>query len=121
MAAMTTADIGTNIVINDFWYEGEKPGSKQKVVDVTLILNSQGGLTNNIPASLLGFQKITQAWGFRDASSVARTFGPNLSSSLNGTLLVAYTVETNGSPADVGSPTTFRGYVKGVETSPNPV
>ncbi len=119
MAAMTTDDIGTNIVINDFWYEGEKPGSKQKVVDVTLILSSQGGLTNNIPASLLGFRRITKATGFRDASSVMVQCGPNLTSTLNGTLLVFYTTETNGSPADKSA--TYRGLVYGFEAGPNAV
>lgn len=113
MAAMTTADLGTNIVINNVWYSGAHVGSKQKVVDVTLILSSQGGLTNNIPASLLGFSKITRAYSFRDSSSVAVSAGPNLSSTLNGTLLVFYTIETNGNPADKSA--TYRGYVEGFE------
>ena len=115
MAAMTTADIGTNIVINDFWYEGERPNAKRKVVDVTLILSSQGGLTNNIPVSLLGFARITDAWGFRDTSSVSVHAGPNLSSTLNGTLLVFYTIETNGNPADKSA--TYRGFVRGIEAT----
>ena len=109
MAALTSA----GVTINDWWYEGGMVGEKRKVVDVTLVLSTQGGLTNNIPASLFGLTKITHAYHFRDTSSVARHFGPNLSSTLNGSLLVAYTVETNGNPADVS--VTVRGYVAGIE------
>ncbi len=103
----------SGVTLNDFWYEGARVGTRMKVCDVTLVLSSQGGLTNNIPASLFGLSKIISAYGFRDTSSVAVTFGPNLSSTLNGTLLVAYAVETNGSPADVS--VTVRGYVRGIE------
>lgn len=109
MAALTSA----GVTINDYTYGGARVGSRRKVVDVTLVLSSQGGLTNNIPASLFGLTQITRAFSFRDTSSVAVTFGPNLSSTLNGTLLVAYAVETNGSPADISA--TVRGYVEGIE------
>lgn len=107
MAALTS----TGVTINDAWYTPSKP--KLKTVDVTLVLSSQGGLTNNIPASLFGLTRIVRADSFRTTSSVACTFGPNLTSSLNGSLLVAYAVETNGNPADVTG--TFRGNVTGYE------
>lgn len=109
MAALTS----TEVTINDFWYTGNYVGSKRKVCDVTLVLSSQGGLTNNIPASLFGIRKITDARSFRDTSSVKKTFGPNRTSTLDGTLLVAYAVETSGSPADATG--TYRGLVEGTE------
>ena len=109
MAALTSA----GVTINDWWYDNSHVGSKRKTLDVTLVLSSQGGLTNNIPASLFGLTRITAASGFRDTSSVARTFGPSLSSTVAGALLVAYTVETNGNPADVS--VTVRGLVSGIE------
>lgn len=111
MAVLTS----TGVTLNDFWYEGNRVGTKRKVCDVTLVLSSQGGLTNNIPASLFGMTQITNAYGFRDTSSVRYNFGPNLSSTLNGTLLVAATVETNGNPADIS--VTVRGYVVGIEAN----
>lgn len=107
MAALTY----TGVTINDAWLNFGHP--KTKTVDVTLVLSSQGGLTNNIPASLFGMSRILSATGFRTTSSVAVTFGPNLTSSLVGTLLVAYTVETNGNPADLS--VTVRGLVTGYE------
>lgn len=109
MAALTSA----GVTLHDFWYTGNHVGSKRKVCDVTLVLSSQGGLTNNIPASLFGIRKITDARGFRDTSSVKKTFGPNLSTTLDGTLLVAYATETNGNPADATG--TFRGLVEGID------
>ncbi len=109
MGALTSS----GVTINDIWYENAEVHSKRKAVDVTLVLSSQGGLSNNIPASLFGLTRITHARSFRDTSSVAVTFGPNLSSTLDGTLLVAYAVETNGSPADISA--TVRGTVVGVE------
>lgn len=109
MAALTSA----GVTVNNWWYEGGFVQGKRKVVDVTLVLSSQGGLTNNIPASLFGLTTITDATSFRDTSSVRYAFGPNLSTTLNGTLLVAYTVETNGNPADQTA--TVRGLVYGIE------
>src|SRR5687768_6589489 len=108
MAALTAS----GVTIHEVFKEGGTSNRKFKTVDVTLALSSQGGLTNNIPASLFGMTRIIEAKGFRDTSSVAQFFGPNLSASLNGTLLVAYTVETNGNPADVTA--TVRGFITGL-------
>ena len=107
MAALTSS----GVTIHDAGYLAGHP--KVKWADVTLVLSSQGGLTNNIPASLFGMTRILWAGQFRDTSSVARTFGPNYSTTAVGTLLVAYTVETNGNPADVS--VTVRGTVFGYE------
>lgn len=112
MAALTAS----GVTIHDHWYEGGPKPRQMKVVDVTLALSSQGGLTNNIPASLFGMTRIIKAEGFRTASSVLVDLGPNLTSSLNGTLLVAY-ARTNATDADRNNPAditaTCRGLVYG--------
>lgn len=105
MAALTSA----GVTVNDVWKEGAPNGRKFKALDVTLVLSSQGGLTNNIPASLFGLASIKSARGFRDSSSVAVTAGP----SYDGLYLVFYTVETNGNPADKTA--TYKGIVVGSE------
>lgn len=105
MAALTSA----GVTVNGFYYTGDRPGSKKKVVNVTLVLSSQGGLTNNIPASLFGLSKITDATNFRTSASVLSVAGP----SSDGTLLVFYTINTNGNPADQTA--TVSGYITGDE------
>lgn len=105
MAALTSAEVTKH----DIWKTDRTSSRYNKAVDATLVLSSQGGLTNNIPASLFGLSKITAAHGFRDSSSVAVGAGP----SWDGAYLVFYTLETNGSPADQTG--TFRGIVEGVE------
>lgn len=112
MAALTAS----GVTINDVEYTIGHP--KRKRLDVTLVLSSQGGLTNSIAASLFGLTKIERAFGFRTTSSVRQDFGPNLTSSLDGTLLVAYdttdaTDASRNNPADVTG--TFRGYIEGLE------
>lgn len=114
MAALTS----TGVTQHDFWYVGGPKPKAIKVVDVTLTLSSQGGLTNNIPATLFGMRRILYATGFRDTSSLKLDFGPNLTSTLNGTLLVAYNAEnatdaSRNDPADVTA--TVRGLVFGYE------
>lgn len=103
MAALTSS----GVTVHDSWNEGGINARKFRASDVTLVLSSQGGLTNNIPASLFGFTKIKSARGFRDSSSVAVAAGP----SYDGAYLVFYTVETNGNPADKSG--TYRGIVVG--------
>lgn len=117
MAALTQS----GVVINDAFKQGGTSGRKFKVLDVTLTLSSQGGLTNNIPASLFGLRRIIQAYGFRTTASVRAEFGPNLNSAtppLNGTLLVAYD-NTNATDANRDNPAdltgTFRGFIEGYE------
>jgi hypothetical protein len=92
---------------NDAWNEGGNNGRKFRAQDVTLVLSSQGGLTNNVPATIFGLSKITSARSFRDSNSVAVAAGP----SYDGLYLVFYTIETNGSPADKSA--TYRGIVVG--------
>jgi hypothetical protein len=105
MAALTSA----GVTVNDTWKEGGTGGRRYLAKDVTLVLSSQGGLTNNIPASLFGMTTITSARSFRDSSSVAVYAGP----SYDGAYLVFYTAETNGNPADKSA--TYRGIVVGKE------
>ncbi len=114
MAALTS----TGVTYHDAWLSDGTSGRKLKVVEVTLTLSTQGGLTNNIPASLFGMTRIVDAWGFRTTSSVKVDFGPNYSATLNGTLLVAYdqtntTDASRTAPADVTA--TVRGFIKGYE------
>lgn len=105
MAALTAS----GVTANEIWKTGRTSTHYNKVLDVTLVLVSQGGLTNNIPAALFGLTKITAARGFRDSSSVAVGAGP----SFDGAYLVFYTLETNGSPADQTG--TLKGVVEGIE------
>lgn len=105
MAALTIS----GVTFNDAWNEDGNNGRRFRALDVTLVLSSQGGLTNNIPASLFGFKKFKSARAFRDSSSVAVSAGP----SWDGNYLVFYAVETNGNPADKTA--TYRGVVVGVE------
>jgi hypothetical protein len=95
------------VTFNDAWNEGGNNNRKFRAQDVTIVLSSQGGLTNNVPASIFGLSKITSARSFRDSSSVAVHAGP----SYDGAYLVFYTIETNGTPADKSA--TYRGVVVG--------
>ena len=114
MAALTRSGVTTH----DFWHEGSPSGNRFKVAEVTLVLSSQGGLTNNIPASLFGMTRIVDAFGFRDTSSVRTNFGPSLTSTTVGAYLVGY-ANTNATDANRNDPAdltgTFRGYVVGIE------
>jgi hypothetical protein len=104
MAALTK----TGVTINDSWQESQPNGRKFKCVDATLVLSSQGGLTNNIPAALFGMTKILQATSFRDSSDNSVLGYP----SYVGDYLVFCTAATAGTPADQTA--TVRGIVKGV-------
>lgn len=108
----------SGVTVHDVWKGGGTSGRKYKYLDVTLTLSTQGGLTNNIPASLFGLTKIVGTEGFRTTSSVRGELGPNLSTTLNGTLL-AYYDSTAATDADRNNPVdvtaTVRGIVYGLE------
>lgn len=104
MPALTSS----GVTVNNVWYEGESVGSRVKVLDVTLALVAQGGLTNNIPAALLGFQTVTEADSFRTSASVAQFAGP----SFDGLSLAMFPGAT-GIPTDITA--TVRGNVRGKE------
>lgn len=53
MAALTQS----GVTINDVWTEASS-GPVLKCMDVTLVLSTQGGLTNNIPATLFGMSRV---------------------------------------------------------------
>ncbi len=95
------------VTIEEVWTEGNTNGRKLRCVQAIVVTSSQGGLTNNIPATLFGFTKIYEVCSARDSNSVYVGAGP----SYDGTLLVLYTLETNGSPADKS--VTYRLIVKG--------
>lgn len=78
-------------------------------MDVNLVLSSQGGLTNNVPASLFGLTTIEESTLFRTSASVAVGTVPSYDRSK----LVFLALETNGDPADVS--VTVRGIIKGKE------
>ncbi len=104
MAALTSA----GVTVNRSWQEGNPNGRKFKAVDVTLVLSSQGGATNNIPAALFGMTEIVDATGFRDSAGAHVQAMP----SYTGALLTFCTEATAGTPADQTA--TVRGIVKGV-------
>lgn len=114
MAALTSA----GVTLNGFYYLGLRPESKRKVVNVTLVLSSQGGLTNNIPASLLGLRAVTRAYSGRDSSSKLYPAGPSYDGTTTGTYLVFYdltnaTDANRNAPADITA--TVRISVEGTE------
>jgi hypothetical protein len=98
MAALTSS----GVTINDVWYSANT-GPTVKNVDATLVLVSQGGLTNNIPAALFGMASIKAASNAVDSvGSILYPCGP----SYNGAYLCVYdmtnaTDATRSTPADV--------------------
>ncbi len=97
MAALTKA----GVTIEDFWTEGATNGKYFKGVRAKLVLSSQGGATNNIPASLFGMKKITEVYPGAKDDSTRQEFFP----SYDGTLLIA---NTAGSYAAADITGTFR-------------
>jgi hypothetical protein len=102
------------VTINDVWYSANT-GPTVKNVDATIVLSSQGGLTNNIPASLFGMASIKSASnGVDSAGSVLYPCGPSYA----GAYLCVYdmtnaTDATRSTPADVS--VTLRVTVTGLE------
>lgn len=105
MAALTSS----GVTINEVWYENAEGQRRLKCLDVNLVLSSQGGLTNNVPASLFGLTTIEESTLFRTSASVAVGTVPSYDRSK----LVFLALETNGDPADVS--VTVRGIIKGKE------
>lgn len=70
----------TTLTTTDAWEEGDRNGKTKRVRKrLTLVLSSQGGLTNLIPVSELGFQAgnvhLAQTVLFTDGSSNKRWIG----------------------------------------------
>jgi hypothetical protein len=105
MAALTSA----GITVHDVWREGGTNSRRFLVKEVTLVLSSQGGLTNNIPATLFGMRKIKYALGFRDTSNDTRY---DMIPDKSGSYLVSTTPDA-GSVADVSA--TIKGIVVGTD------
>lgn len=109
MAALTQS----GVTINDSWVEATS-GPCFKCIDATLVLSSQGGLTNNIPAALFGLSKVRECTSARDsAGSLLILAAP----SYDGAYVCVYqmtnaTDATRTTPVDVSL--TIRLIVKGV-------
>lgn len=97
------------VTVNGYWYEGVYNDSKRKVVDATLVLTGQGGLTNNIPASLFGLRNIKGVRSARNDSSVLILAAPSYDE--------AYVVlgSTNGAGTPTDTTATVRLEVVGEE------
>lgn len=106
MAALTSS----GVTVNGTWKEAGTNSRLLLVKDVTLVLSSQGGLTNSVGADLFGMTKIVDCSLFRDSSSVVVGACP----SWDREKLVFYALETDGNPADISA--TVRGIVKGYDT-----
>lgn len=110
MAALTSA----GVTFNDVWYSADT-GVNMKCVDVTLVLSSQGGLTNNIPCSLFGMSRVRECSNAVDsAASLLLLAAP----SYDRTKVCIYqmtnaTDATRTAPVDVSL--TIRLIVKGTE------
>lgn len=63
----------TAVTVNRWFYTNARSGSRQKAVNVTLVLTGQGGTTNKILASVLNLTTIEQSTTFviSDNSAVA--------------------------------------------------
>lgn len=89
------------------WSEGGVTGKELSCRQVTLVLTTQGGATNKIPASVLSLSKIEQASAFTgDADDLIYVAAP----SYDGSFLMLKAAGTNA-PADYAD--TIRGVVKG--------
>lgn len=110
MAALTSS----GVTINDVWYSANT-GRTLKYVDATLVLDTQGGLTNNIPAALFGMASIKQ--GGNAVDSVGSLLYPT-APSYDGAYLCVYDIETatdanRANPVDISA--TVRVTVAGLE------
>lgn len=56
------------VTINDSWVEASS-GPTLKCVDATLVLSSQGGLTNSIGAALFGMTRIRECSNASDSAA----------------------------------------------------
>lgn len=54
----------TAVTVNSWYYTNARVGSREKAVNVTLVLTGQGGATNKILASVLGLQSVIRASPF---------------------------------------------------------
>lgn len=104
----------SGVTFNDVWYTADT-GVNLKAVDVTLVLSSQGGTVNNIPASLFGMSQI------REVSNAVESVSSQIvlcAPSYDRSKLYTYQPEnatdaTRGDPVDVSL--TIRLIVKGSE------
>lgn len=109
------AVLASAVTINDVWYTADT-GRQLKVVDATIVLSSQGGLTNSIGAALFGMNRVrgTVGPGVDSVGSLAYPLAP----SYDRTLLCVYdltnaTDATRATPADITK--TIRVIVQGTE------
>ena len=102
------------VTINEVWYS-TYTGRQLKFVDATIVLSTQGGLTNSIAASLFGLYRFRRTEpGVDSAGSLIYPTAP----SYDRTLLCIYdltnaTDATRATPADITK--TIRVIVAGTE------
>lgn len=100
----------SGVTINEVWKEGGTSSRKYKTLDVTLVLSSQGGVTNNIPASLFGLTKLVRSTIFRDTDNKGYLTTPSYSDT---TSLLVFTNGSANAAGDISA--TVRGIVSGLE------
>jgi hypothetical protein len=98
------------VTINSRYNSIANTEGKRQTVDATLVLTGQGGLTNTIPASLLGLSAIDSA-SVVDSDSNQLLAGPSYDRTL---LVLSTTSATTGAPTDVTA--TVRAIVTGFPT-----
>lgn len=84
------------VTVNDWYYANARTGSKRKVVDATLVLTGQGGVTNQILASLFGLRTIDEVWCFVDTTNIAYLATPDTTKLFIIVMQRAAQVLTNG-------------------------
>lgn len=107
MAALTS----TAVTINGRYNTIADTEGKRQVVDATLVLTGQGGLTNSIAASLFGLSAIDSA-DVVDTDSNQLLAGPSYDATL---LVLSTTSATTGAPTDITA--TVRARIRGVPTN----
>lgn len=97
------------VVIGDVYFDDGVSGRRHKAVSAILTLTGQGGLTNNIPATLFNLRLIKRVYAARLSDSTVIAGCP----SYDETLLVLGKNDGTGTPTDISG--TLKVLVAGVE------
>lgn len=93
------------VTVKDSWTEGSVTGKRIVGKRVALVLTGQGGTSNLIPASALGFATIERCSNFIVSDNSAIYFGsPSYN---NANLHLTLSASGTGAPADVTSLTLY--------------
>jgi hypothetical protein len=113
MAALTSS----GVTFNRIWYEGDRNSREvQKCVDVTLVLSTQGGATNNIPASILGLSLIYEGGIAVSSAELVFLTGPSYAQ----TLLQVYNIEVS-TDANRADPVDITGTIRVIVRGKAPI